>query len=88
MYYHFNERNLILFDLDINNARRIILNPGEVLFLPNDWWHYVENLETAISINVWIPQVCFINSITKRDLISSYISQKMKKDESKKLSQD
>ncbi|KAJ8924127.1 hypothetical protein NQ315_006910 [Exocentrus adspersus] len=39
----------------ISNVRKIILNPGEVLYLPHKWWHYVENLETAISLNVWIP---------------------------------
>lgn len=41
----------------VNNARIVTLNPGEVLFLPHGWWHYVENKETAISINVWLPHV-------------------------------
>ncbi|KAJ8963427.1 hypothetical protein NQ318_018907 [Aromia moschata] len=39
----------------LNNFRKIILSPGDVLFLPHKWWHYVENLETAISINAWMP---------------------------------
>ncbi|RZF47562.1 hypothetical protein LSTR_LSTR009098 [Laodelphax striatellus] len=33
----------------------VILNPGDVLVVPNAWWHYVENIETSISINTWIP---------------------------------
>lgn len=33
------------------------LDPGDVLFVPARWWHYVENLSTAISINTWVPHV-------------------------------
>ncbi|XP_022190492.2 HSPB1-associated protein 1 homolog isoform X3 [Nilaparvata lugens] len=33
----------------------VILNPGDVLVVPNGWWHYVENIETSISINTWVP---------------------------------
>lgn len=43
--------------LGISMCKSIILNPGEVLFVPQGWWHYVENLEIAISINTWIPLV-------------------------------
>ncbi|XP_068715406.1 HSPB1-associated protein 1-like isoform X2 [Montipora foliosa] len=32
----------------------VILQPGDVLFVPKKWWHYVESLETSISINTWI----------------------------------
>lgn len=32
----------------------VVLSPGDVLFVPHKWWHYVENLTTAISINTWI----------------------------------
>lgn len=49
--------NVDLFK-DIVGGRRIVLEPGDVLFLPHGWWHYVENLDTAISINTWIPMVC------------------------------
>nr|CAI5870111.1 unnamed protein product [Callosobruchus analis] len=40
---------------NVSNCRKVILNPGDVLFVPHRWWHYVENLETAISINTWVP---------------------------------
>jgi HSPB1-associated protein 1 len=28
------------------------------LFVPKHWWHYVECIDTAISINTWVEQVC------------------------------
>ncbi|XP_014479730.1 PREDICTED: HSPB1-associated protein 1 isoform X2 [Dinoponera quadriceps] len=33
----------------------IILEPGDVLFVPWGWWHYVESLDHSMSINVWLP---------------------------------
>ncbi|XP_066262704.1 HSPB1-associated protein 1 [Euwallacea similis] len=39
----------------ISHCHKVVLSPGEVLIVPNKWWHYVENLDTAISINAWIP---------------------------------
>ena len=37
------------------NAESIefILEPGETLFVPKSWAHYVENLEYSISLNFW-----------------------------------
>lgn len=32
----------------------IDLEPGDVLYVPKNWWHLVENLETSISINTWV----------------------------------
>lgn len=37
------------------NARVVELEPGQVLLVPNGWWHYVESLDTSVSINVWLP---------------------------------
>ncbi|CAM9106479.1 unnamed protein product [Pylaiella littoralis] len=30
------------------------LEPGDVLFVPNHWWHFVEAVETSLSVNVWL----------------------------------
>jgi hypothetical protein len=30
-----------------------ILHPGDVLFIPQRWWHHVTSLDTAVSVNVW-----------------------------------
>jgi lysine-specific demethylase 8 len=36
-------------------ARRLefTVEPGEVLFIPVRWWHYVRSLETSVSLNFW-----------------------------------
>ena len=34
-------------------ARIGILNPGDVLFIPIQWWHFVRSLDTSVSVNVW-----------------------------------
>lgn len=43
-----------------NECRKVVLSPGDVLLVPNGWWHYVENLELAVSVNIWIPLVGFL----------------------------
>ncbi|CAK9822335.1 HSPB1-associated protein 1 [Anthophora retusa] len=42
--------------LKIEDKPRIItLEPGDVLFVPPGWWHYVESLDFTISVNIWLP---------------------------------
>ena len=30
-----------------------MLYPGDILYIPQKWWHYVRTVETSISINAW-----------------------------------
>jgi lysine-specific demethylase 8 len=32
---------------------RCVLRPGQVLYLPVGWWHYVESLSPSISVSFW-----------------------------------
>ncbi|KAF5280265.1 hypothetical protein FQR65_LT03073 [Abscondita terminalis] len=54
----YSKINMFTPDLDdfneVCDCRSVTLNPGDVLIVPHKWWHYVENLEVAISINMWI----------------------------------
>ncbi|KAL3836744.1 hypothetical protein ACJMK2_022161 [Sinanodonta woodiana] len=33
----------------------VTLEPGQVLYVPRHWWHFVECIDSAISINTWVP---------------------------------
>ncbi|XP_065334301.1 HSPB1-associated protein 1 isoform X2 [Cloeon dipterum] len=45
--------------ITLTGARVVTLNPGDVLFVPNGWWHYVETISPlAVSLNTWIPLPC------------------------------
>ncbi|CAE8683930.1 unnamed protein product, partial [Polarella glacialis] len=30
-----------------------ILGPGDMLFIPRHWWHYIRSLTTSVSVNFW-----------------------------------
>ena len=34
-------------------ARTCVLHPGDVLYIPSKWWHYVRSVDTSASVNVW-----------------------------------
>ena len=42
----------------IDMAVRIVVQPGQVLFIPKHWWHLARNQETSVSINTWIELEC------------------------------
>ncbi|XP_014271464.1 HSPB1-associated protein 1 homolog isoform X1 [Halyomorpha halys] len=60
---------------EIKNIYVVDLEPGDVLFVPFHWWHYVENLSSAISVNTWISceldDVCRVEESLVKYFISS-----------------
>lgn len=32
----------------------VTLEPGDVLFVPKHWWHFVQSLDASVSINTWM----------------------------------
>ena len=44
-----------LDDLSQATPYIVTLLPGEVLFVPRHWWHFVYNEEFSISVNTWLP---------------------------------
>ncbi|XP_040606790.1 HSPB1-associated protein 1 isoform X2 [Mesocricetus auratus] len=57
----FSKINVVNPDLErfprFQKARRhtVTLSPGQVLFVPRHWWHYVESIDpVTVSINSWI----------------------------------
>ncbi|XP_050500193.1 HSPB1-associated protein 1 [Diabrotica virgifera virgifera] len=58
-----------------NKCRKVILNPGDMLFVPHKWWHYVENLETSISINVWLPKAEDDKERVKESIVQYFVKQ-------------
>jgi len=44
-----------LHDLSHSTPYIVTLQPGEVLFVPRHWWHFVCNEEFSISVNTWLP---------------------------------
>jgi HSPB1-associated protein 1 len=37
------------------NVIEVVLQPGEVLYVPSKWWHFVETLDSfSVSINTWL----------------------------------
>jgi len=51
----------------------IILSPGDVLFVPHKWWHYVENLTTAISINTWLQTPKYDNMARLKESVVRFM---------------
>ncbi|XP_067007946.2 HSPB1-associated protein 1 homolog isoform X2 [Anabrus simplex] len=60
---------------ELEGARVVMLKPGDVLFVPHHWWHYVENIGTAISINTWIPLISDDSARLEESLVKLFMSQ-------------
>jgi hypothetical protein len=47
-------------NLDLGRAQVGCLSPGEALFLPQRWWHFMYQSELSISISCWFGQDCSV----------------------------
>uniref|UniRef100_A0A915IGY2 JmjC domain-containing protein n=1 Tax=Romanomermis culicivorax TaxID=13658 RepID=A0A915IGY2_ROMCU len=46
--------NLELYpDFEYASYVECILEPGDMLFIPKKWWHFVKSLENSFSVNFW-----------------------------------
>ncbi|XP_022174308.1 HSPB1-associated protein 1 isoform X1 [Myzus persicae] len=62
---------------DIDDACRcvtVVLSPGDVLIVPHKWWHYVENLTTAVSINTWIQTPKYDNMARLKESVVRFMA--------------
>lgn len=41
-------------DIEGTHPHVVELLPGDVLFVPRHWWHYVHNKELSVSVNTWL----------------------------------
>ena len=53
----------------------IDLNPGDVLYVPHNWWHYVESLTNSISINSWVDLKIEDDFCRLKEILSKYLIQ-------------
>jgi HSPB1-associated protein 1 len=51
------------------------LNPGDVLYVPHNWWHYVECLTDSISINSWVDLKIEDDLCRLKEILSKYFIQ-------------
>ncbi|KAM8703370.1 hypothetical protein ACLKA7_008057 [Drosophila subpalustris] len=65
-------------------AYHCILHPGDVLIVPRHWWHYVEAVETSLSVNYWVPLKTDFD-FTLDELIVKHVIESFVKGESDQL---
>uniref|UniRef100_A0A5K3FRY9 Ubiquitin thioesterase OTU1 n=1 Tax=Mesocestoides corti TaxID=53468 RepID=A0A5K3FRY9_MESCO len=65
--------NFIQYPLLLNtHPRVIVLEPGDVLFVPRHWWHFVETIDgdTSCAINVWLDQPMIDNKVRCKEALT------------------
>ena len=42
----------------MGDALRVVLEPGQTIFIPKHWWHLVTALDGSVSVNTWVELPC------------------------------
>jgi lysine-specific demethylase 8 len=50
---HYDAKQYPLFREQGPVALTCVLTPGDILYIPSKWWHYVRSVDTSASVNVW-----------------------------------
>ena len=45
------------------------MEPGDVLYVPKHWWHYVICVDTAVSVNSWIELVSVLSVSSSESMV-------------------
>jgi HSPB1-associated protein 1 len=53
--------------------REVILRPGDILFVPRHWWHFVSVLEPAVNVNLWLPHPADARERVKEALVRNLV---------------
>ncbi|XP_017873189.1 PREDICTED: HSPB1-associated protein 1 [Drosophila arizonae] len=68
------------------HAYHCLLQPGDVLIVPRQWWHYVEAVSTSLSVNYWVPLKSDLD-LTFDELLVKHVVESFVKGESNQLKQ-
>jgi len=52
----------------------VILEPGDVLFVPKHWWHFAEAMDFSISINTWIELQSDVEDKVKEAIVQQKVA--------------
>lgn len=92
LYYKQNHDMPVIFspvdmtcpDLDrfprLAEAQRhdVVLEAGEILYLPSGWWHFVESLSDSININYWWWSPRAVRTVCRIELATLWIALRRK----------
>lgn len=72
-HINFQCPNFLKYPLLLNSHPRVVvLQPGDILFVPRHWWHFVETVDEDIScaVNLWIDQPHLDNVVRCKEALT------------------